>query len=153
MSNTWTEDDYDSLSWHDVHVHAFRIVEGEHGSGQLWFDLDYILEWICSEDGSCRFRVAPAVLVFREATSLRLALDYESPTAALVPFSLDGIEREIRQHQRGYQTQHWTMRVSWPVGEISFASPGFRQQLTGPAVETDAQRLEPSQRTCGFSDM
>ena len=60
LSKTWTEDDYDSLSWHDVHVHAFRIVEGEYGSGQLWFDLDYILDWLCSEDGSCRFRVAPA---------------------------------------------------------------------------------------------
>lgn len=42
------------------------------------------------------------------------------------------IEHELRQHERGYQTQHWTMRVNWPVGEISLESPGFRQQLTGP---------------------
>ena len=147
----WTEDDYDSLDWHDVHVHAFRIVGGEHGAGELWFDLDYIVEWLCSNDGSCRFRVAPAVLVFREATSLRVAVDYEGPTAALGPFSLDSIERETRSYGAGVETNRWMLRVNWPIGEITFESPGFEQRLTGAEIETDSQYLEASQRSCGFS--
>ena len=151
MSLTWTENDFESLNWHDVYVHAFRIVAGEYGAGELWFDLDYIVEWLCSKDGSCRFRVAPAVLVFRDATNLRLALDYESATAALGPFSIDSIEREIRRHERGYDISRWTFRVSWPVGDITFESPGFHQRLTGPVVETASQYLEASQRSCGFS--
>ena len=100
VTSTWTENDFDSLGWHDIHVHGFQIIEGEHGDeyhadGELWFDLDYILEWMHpdSEGGAFRFRIAPASLRFRDVSSLRLALDYETPTAAMGPFSIDGIER------------------------------------------------------------
>ncbi len=147
---SWTEEDYETLHWHDVHVHALRIVEGEHGAGEFGLDLDYILEWLCADDGSCRFRVAPAMLVFREVTSLRVSLDYASPTAALGPFSLDGIKRELRHDERGFDACCWTIQVNWPVGEITFESPGFRQQLTGPAIETESQYLEAGQRRTGF---
>jgi hypothetical protein len=38
----WTDADYDSMDWHDVAVHGFRFVEGEHGCGRLVFDIDYL---------------------------------------------------------------------------------------------------------------
>ena len=147
MSLTWTEHDYDSMSWHDATVHAIRLVEGEHGSGQLWFDLDYIVEWICVGN-TCRFRVAPARLAFREVTKLRLSLDYATVGAGFVPFQLDGIERKDIRYAGDYSSYSWTIEINWPDGSISFDSPGFTQQLTGPIVESGSQSLSPSQRRC-----
>ena len=148
MTSTWTEADFDSLGWHDIHVHGFRVTEGEHGVGLLILDLDYILEWIHpkTEAGSFRFRIAPASLVFRDVTSLRFTLDYATPTAAMGPFSIDGIEREPISHENGYESSRWAIAVNWPDGELAFESPGFTQSLTGPIVETDAQYLTGDER-------
>jgi hypothetical protein len=32
---TWTQEAFDSMSWHDNHVHGLRVVEGEHGAGEM----------------------------------------------------------------------------------------------------------------------
>ena len=58
----WTERDFDRLSWHDTHFHGFSLREGDYGSGTLILDMDFILEWLCEEDGRCNFRIAPADL-------------------------------------------------------------------------------------------
>ena len=144
MIDHWTEDDFDKVGWHDVHVHGLRIVEGEHGSGHLCFEIDYILDWICpkDDDKSYRFKIAPALLNFRNVTSLRLSVDYATPTAALGPFSIDGIERQPIAYSSDYNSFRWTIPVNWPDGRVEFESPGFTLKLTGPAVETDAQYLK-----------
>jgi hypothetical protein len=74
----WTEQDFDRLSWHDNHVHAVRVHEGEHGPGRLEIDLDFIVEWLRPSDESFRFLVAPATLIFHRVTDLKVALDYAS---------------------------------------------------------------------------
>ena len=144
MTGSWTEADFDSLGWHDVHVHGFQILEGEHGTGQLWLDIDYILDWICpaTNDEAYRFRIAPALLRFRDVDSLRFELDYATPTAALGPFSLAGVEREAISYGGGFSSFRWKMEINWPSGSISFVSPGFIQELTGPIVETDSQCID-----------
>ena len=148
MTDTWTETDFDTLGWHDSHVHGVRILDGEHGTGELWLDLDYILEWLhpATEGGSFRFRIAPAMLRFRDVTSLRISLDYTTPTTAIGPFSLDGIERELFSYPNGYEAYRWTLNVNSPDGQITFESSGFTQSLTGAVVETDSQQLDSSQR-------
>lgn len=148
MKSSWSETDFDELGWHDSHVHGFRVLEGEHGTGELRLDLDYILEWLCpaGEGGACRFRIAPALLKFRDVTSLRFSLDYATPTAAMGPFSIGGIEREPISYGSGYGSYRWTIPINWPAGEITFESPGFTHMLTGSVVETDSQQLDESQR-------
>ena len=125
-----------------------RILEGEQGTGEFWLDLDYILEWLPpqTEDGNFRIRIAPAVLVFHEVTSLRVAIDYAASRAAIGPFSLGGIEREPFSYPNGYESFRWTLEIACPSGEIAFEAPGFIQHLTGRAVETDSQQLNESQR-------
>lgn len=149
VTSIWTEHDFDSFGWHDNHVHGFRIVECDHGTGLLILDLDYILEWICPEyeQASFRFRVAPASLIFREVTSLRLSLDYATPTAGLGPFSIDDIEREPLSIESGCETFRWKIDINWPDGRIEFESPGFTQTLTGEVVETDSQYLTKEERS------
>ena len=84
--------------------------------------------------------------MFRDVTSLRFTLDYATPTAAIGPFSIDGIEREPISHENGYESSRWAIAVNWPDGELAFESPGFTQSLTGPIVETDAQYLTGDER-------
>jgi hypothetical protein len=143
---TWTNEKFESMSWHDNHVHSFRIVEGEHGAGELLLDLDYITEWLPSEEGGFRFKVVPAILRFSDVTALRLSLDYAAATAALGPFALHVIERRTEMRS-SYSAQVWTLRINWPVGEISFEASGFEQHSTGPEVVTDRQWLRPGERS------
>ncbi len=142
---TWTTSDFDTMSWHDNHVHGMKIQAGDYGAGELYFDLDYILEWTSEENGEMRFHIAPALLQFQEVTALKVVLDYASPTAALGPFSIDGIEREVIPREK-YDAQVWRIFVNWPLGEITFESSGFTQKLTGDTHVKSQQCLEPSER-------
>ena len=141
----WLTSDFDSLSWHDVHVYALRIEEGAHGTGELFLDIDYILEWYRG-DPAFSFRVAPATLRFHEITHLRIALDYTTPMAAISPFSLKGIERDMVTFPDGFRSFRWSLSVNWPSGLITFHAPRFTQELAGPEVMTSSQVLDSSER-------
>ncbi|NMF90241.1 hypothetical protein [Aromatoleum petrolei] len=140
----WTERQFDEMSWHDCHVHALRLVEGEYGAGELVLDLDYIVEWLCDAEG-CRFRIVPATLRFREVTNLRLSLDYAGPSAAMGPFSIHAIERRDEPRER-YVAQVWTIAINWPRGEIAFEAKGFEQGATGAPVVSAPQCLRADER-------
>ncbi len=141
----WTHEHFDSMSWHDNHVHGLTVVEAEHGAGELLLDLDYIVEWLPGTDAGFRFRIVPAILRFLHVTDLRITLDYAAASAALGPFSLDTIERRTEARER-YTAQLWTLRINWSVGEISFVATGYEQRSTGPEIVTDLQRLCADQR-------
>lgn len=83
-NTTWTNADFERLSWHDNHVHGLRIVEGEHGSGELVLDIDHIVEWLPPVEGSCRFLLAPATLTFHEVYDLRIEIDYTAPATQVL---------------------------------------------------------------------
>ncbi|MCX7008625.1 MAG: hypothetical protein NTY53_15465 [Kiritimatiellaeota bacterium] len=116
----WTEADYDTMSWHDAAIHGFRLIAGEHGSGKLVLDIDYILEWI-QAGNHFEVRRQPATLTFHEVFGLRMSLDYASCSAAFTPCSIDKIERRSEQ-RAGYAAQNWTIAINWPVGQITFES-------------------------------
>jgi hypothetical protein len=133
----WTDADLPSLSWHDNCVHGLRVVEGKGGDGELVLDIDHIVEWIESDE-SFHFRVAPAELRFRNVSDLRITLDSPATSATLAPFTLDRVDVD--------ESNHWTLKVNWPVGEISFSSAGFTQHLTGEPVISAAQAPDPAHR-------
>ena len=141
----WTEDDLSELSWHDNHVHGLRVVEGEHGLGELLIDIDFIVEWVRTESGAVGFRIAAADLLFREVSALKISIDYDSITAAMGPFSIDGIERTVVDHGR-YATQRWRMGINFPSGQIEFNAAGFVQQLRMEPLLVDRQVLFASER-------
>src|SRR5512133_3266352 len=125
---SWTERNFDQMCWHDNHVHGLALRAGEHGLGELALDIDYITEWIC-EAGEFRFRIAPATVTFHEVSDLRLAIDYAAASAAMGPFSLDGISREEFSLAAGHVSYRWKLALNWPGGEITFVSPRFTQIL------------------------
>ena len=140
----WTDSDFERMSWHDNHVHAVHIREGEHGAGELWLDLDYIVEWI-ERDSAFQFRIVPACLKFKQVTSLKLALDYPAVSAAIGPFSIASIGRQYVEREH-YVACVWNISINWPTGEIEFEASGFEQLARGKAVVTQAQSLSPRER-------
>ena len=116
----WTEKDFDEMGWHDNHVHGLQINEGEYGAGQLVLEIDYILEWINADEGKYKFRILPAVLMFKGVTNLRLTLDYATPTASLGPFSIHAIERKIEARER-YEAQIWTIIINFILTNIKYS--------------------------------
>jgi hypothetical protein len=142
----WTDADFSEMSWHDVHVHGFRVVEGEHGEGELLLDIDYIMEWLENDEGFM-FRIAPALLQFHEMTKLRLELDYARASAGIVPFSLGGLKREPITYPNGYTSFRWELEVNWPNGSIAFEAPRFTQSLSGPEVTSKKQWLLSPERS------
>lgn len=147
MPQTWTTADFDDLSWHDCHIHGFRFgkLNSEHGTAEIEFDLDFIVEWL-REGSLFRFRVAPATLTFYDVFDLRIELDYATDTAGMTPFSIGGLNREPISCPAGATSFRWRLPVNWPSGEISFESPGFTQVLRSAPVEQEGQFLTADQR-------
>jgi hypothetical protein len=145
----WTESDFDTMSWHDNHVHGIRVEQDnpEHGTGILTLDLDYILEWIRTENGTFRFRVIPARLTFREVSGLRIEVDWAAASAGMTPFSIGSIDRKRLEYPTGHTSFSWTIQIDWPIGSITFDSPGFRQVTFGSEVITADQCLNPDRRS------
>lgn len=141
----WTTADFESLSWHDCHVYGFRIEEGEHGTAEVTFDIDFIVEWLCSSDRPIEFRVAPATLTFHAVFGLRIELDYAAVGAGMTPFSLAAIEREALD----YPSFRWRLPINWPSGMITFESPGFTQVLRRAPILVGRQALLPQERQDG----
>jgi hypothetical protein len=148
----WSTEDFDGMSWHDVHVHGFRLVEnaGDTGSAELFLDIDYILEWHKTGSGF-EFVVAQATLQFHEVFGLKFVLDYATPTAGMCAFSIDGIQRESVTYPTGYTSFNWRLEINWPNGCMEFSSPGFSQWLTGPRHVQPGQSLDASQRNVAAS--
>jgi hypothetical protein len=145
-AQTWTNADFDAMSWHDVHVHGFRLVDfqPENGTADLAFDLDYIMEWIAGQpDQAFRFKVAQGSLRFHDVFGLRVTLDYKAPRAGMTPFSLDGISRRKLDDGSGYA---WELEVNWPSGKIEFEASGFTQSLVGPVLTQGGQSLAAKDR-------
>ena len=140
----WTTADFEKMGWHDCHVHGLEFRPGEHGTGELLLDLDYILEWIRPEgEESFRFRIAPAILRFQEVFGLKINIDFAS--AAMGPFSIDGVQRRSVAGPR-FEMQYWTIPINWPPGEMSFQASGFIQELTGSQHIKNQQHLDPGER-------
>ena len=143
----WSTEDFDEMSWHDVHVHAFQIVQndGNNGTADLVFDIDYILEWR-KDSGAFNFVVAQARLRFHEAADLKLSLDYVQNSAGMCAFSIDGIDRERITFVNGNTSYKWKMQINWPSGFVEFRSPGFTQMTVGEHHLQSSQWLVPSRR-------
>lgn len=142
---------FEDFSWHDNAVHGFRVIEGPDGcSGELVLDIDYLVEWLppkAKGDGF-EFRIAPADLIFHEATDLVISVDYAGSSAALGPMSIHQVHREVITYQNGSSSFAWKIEMNWPTNAfISFQSTGFTQALRAEPVVSGIQRLLPSQRT------
>ena len=131
----WNNDDFETLSWHDVSVHGLRFDTYKIGSGSadLILDIDYLLKWDMS-GASAIFTICRAELRFDDVFGLKMHIDYKTPTAGMCPFSIHGIERQLASAPTGHKSYHWNISVNWPSGNMEFEAPGFTQTLVASPV-------------------
>ncbi|QTR46304.1 hypothetical protein J9253_20425 [Thiothrix litoralis] len=143
----WYTSDFESLSWHDVHIHGFKLDSfvPDQGVADLLFDIDYILKWE-NINNELLFTVCRATLRFHQIFGMRFMLDYATPTAGMCPFSIDGIERRPSKLSTDSESFQWSIKVNWPQGHIEFDSPGFTQTLVGTPIVQSSQSLSSEQR-------
>jgi len=74
--------DFDTLSWHDCHIHGIELRTGNPEEGDwtndLALDIDFIVDGWRRADGKWAFLVAPAWLVFSAVTGLRIAIEWKT---------------------------------------------------------------------------
>lgn len=156
MADTWTEADFDRLSWHDCHIWGMEFQTGDPAeddwTSDVVFHIDYIAEWLCGVDRSTRFRVAPAKLVFHGVTDLRIAVDWGrsgfqvSPTQVLI----NRITREAVPDQKVYLDRpyyRWVVELcALTKGNIEFGAVGFTQTLLTEPIVSERQHLTLRER-------
>ncbi len=144
-------------SWHDNLIYGLRIDAADPDNG-LWrsdlvLDIDHILEWLRLEDGSFRFRVAPATLTFHDVTDLRISVAYEGSFAGmnLNELSISEIEQGAplaRERPQAPLLFPWCIKLNHPPrGEISFNATGYTQTLRAAPRICDEQRLPLLERS------
>ncbi len=141
----WTDADFDQLSWHDGHINSIAFDQTGEWQSDLVLGLDFIVEWLCGPDKTCRFRIAPAILRFTNVNNLKLHFSLQFKE----PLEISSVERtEIPTE--GYRQSHWTIVLQhYPElkeNYIQFDATGFAQELTGNVIETESQNLTESQR-------
>ncbi len=105
--------DFEALNWHDNHIHGFAITGSNIGSGALTFDIDYISEWKCGDDGNCTFMVTPSTLIFFDVSALKITLDYATTAMAVTPICVLEIHRNPFQYPNGFSTYQWRLALNY----------------------------------------
>ena len=143
----WNTDDFELMSWHDVHVHGFRFenFKPDDGSADLVLDIDYILKWDKTKNYFI-FTVCRAELRFHGIFGLKMSIDYMTPPAGMSPFTIAEIEREFVEFSTGYTSYQWQILINWPSGYLEFQSPGFTQKLIGKPRQQTGQMLSDDDR-------
>ena len=139
-------------SWHDNLIYGmhWRCADPRRSlwRSELVFDIDHIIEWVRSSDGSFKFRVAPAVLVFHDAADLAISLDCRADDYRryLNEFSIHHVDRQpASANEKDYY--RWRIDLNMPAGgRIVFGASRYSQTLTAPPLLCDEQRFPGEQR-------
>jgi hypothetical protein len=132
---TLTDVDFDSMSWHDVALHAVAFEPSLPYPGRLLLDLDYIVggEKPAPPSTTFHFWMCPATLVFERASDLVANLDLVG--RSFEP-SLSSITRS-EPDANGDRT--WTIAGHEFTMEVR--AHGFTQYLRRGPIRADGQRL------------
>lgn len=138
---TFTDADLDDLSFHDVRVLGYAALRERH---ELRFDVDYLVEWLCPEDGSgtCTFRISPATLVFLDVTAMEISL--RSPEGE---FALDALVRSDLVRPEGASPGPWQFELRpHEGGYVRVRAMGFQLHLRAEPLVADQQELSLAAR-------
>jgi hypothetical protein len=115
--------DFENISWHDCKIFGFAFDESKY---KLYFDIDFISEWIVPENNRKRYKlkIAPATLVFDNVWDVNFEIDTN--------LSLD-IDNIIKENPHASKNKPKEIEYEWSIellqGEITFKSIGFKLYL------------------------
>lgn len=132
----YTEADFELMSWHDCHIHAFSFNDDD----ELLLDIDYMFEWVHPKKGSkyYKFWIAPCTLVFENVYNVEFELDGGQPI-------IDFILRENPQTTTASAYLGKAFEHDWDLvmtnGEMTFKSVGFKQYVRQLPILSGTQKL------------
>ena len=139
---------FDPYAWHDCSLWRLGLQIGGPDQGDwlsdVVLDIDFICEWLRGPDNGMQFRVAPATLVFHNASGLKVNFDWGpvDPRVMLHEVAIDRIEREPIEN-----SYSWTVHANWPAGgAIAFGASDYTQTLLGEPLLLDRQNLTRPER-------
>ena len=146
----------DEPEWHDNLIYGLHFQPADPDRG-LWrsnlvLDIDHIVEWLCGTDGRVRFRVAPASLVFRDVTNLKIDVDFTDRRhpQTVNALSIAQISKEPVEFTRGRGAPpdfDWSIRLNLPQdGQITFGSTGYTLTLRAQPLVLEEQSLPADDR-------
>ncbi len=149
---------FEDFCWHDDLIYGFSLRLGDPAANdwnsEFVLDIDHIVEWVRGAEGM-QFRVAPATLVFRGVSDLRIDIDWGMRGCQVAPWlpSIGQIEREAVQEQKIYLDRPyflWRIVLNSPAGaSVSFGAVDFEMTLRREPLLVHEQRLPASLRDAG----
>ncbi len=131
----WTDDDFESMVWHDCRIHAISFGD----DFKLLFDIDYIFKWIQTGE-TYKFWIAPCTLAFENVHDISVDLEVSNSE-----IYIDDI---MRSNPRQPQNANYIKRETefdWMIetqqGSISFKSIGYKQFVRQIPELTHSQYL------------
>jgi hypothetical protein len=137
IKHLYTESDFDTMSWHDCHIHAFSF----NDDYELLLDIDYMFEWVKPKKGGkyYKFWIAPCTLIFENVHTVELELDSGQPI-------IDLIQRENPQITPASAYLGKAFEYDWSMeminGVMTFKSVGFKQYVRQPPILFHEQKIE-----------
>ena len=139
-----TDAECEAMSWHDVPIHGILHTPE---TGELAFDIDYLLQWLEPAEGTASYRMwsVPATLIFHDVC--RFIADVE-PAVDWVLTNLSRSDAPIDLDisiPRDSPPLHW-WALECPVGSWRVLAAGFTQYYRGVPVLTTGGRIDASIR-------
>lgn len=140
VKNTWTDDDFDDMGWHDNQIYAFSIPKEDL---TFTLDIDYIFQWdLHPTTNFFNFWVSPCTLRFERVLQLKIDLTFENRVGLYVE---DILRKNPRPSQSGTVTI-WEYEIRTDCGTIAFESSGYLQLVHQQPVLSEGQSLDLAAR-------
>jgi hypothetical protein len=128
---TFTEADFDGLSFHDNLLRGFLLRSEFGGPSDLILDIDHIAEWITTND-CYEWLVAAADLTFHGVTGLKFTMDSHDvryQVAASGDWILNVSRTPVVPQLVHFDRPYWRWEFSFAMEtQLSFGAYGFTLQ-------------------------
>ncbi|HEY3379821.1 MAG TPA: hypothetical protein VGL77_20295 [Armatimonadota bacterium] len=139
----FTDDDFDTMDWHDNPIHAIAFGPGKY---ELSFDIDYVFKWEEPLHGeqNYRFWISPATLVFEDVYDLKI----EQPYPYYAGLTIANIAREEIEKARDWPADKkvWQWTLECLESAWAFSATGYRQFIRKPPILFAHQRFDYDER-------
>ena len=139
----WTHEDFDSMGWHDVMIHAITFCPEDY---EFVLDVDYMFAWVDPEPPSpgYSFWMSPATLVFQNVNNFKAQI--EDPLGLTIMDISRKDPRPPKNVEYISLKTEWTWTIDLLQGRVEFSAAGYRQYTRRTPIRASQQRFSAENR-------
>ena len=135
VKNIWTDDDFESMSWHDNYIHSISFPGDNFRMG---LDIDYIFLWeLNKEQNVYNYWISPCWLIFENVLNLKMDIDFKNS----VGIDINSVKRLNSRISPNGKTSISDYIIETDKGLMTFESTGFIQKVNEQPILSDKQLL------------